>query len=95
MNAKPTDISSALAIIEQSIQEIDMQYDNLKRIEQSLDKSKQAQNNKDSLNNNNQNAGGNNSNNTPKVEMVKCGYCGQSFDKLTSKSCPGCGAVPK
>ncbi len=93
MNAKPTDYASALAVVNQSLQEIDMQYDNLRRIEQSLEKSNQAQNNQDSLKNNQNTGGGNNVDNTPKVEMVKCKYCAQSYDKLANKSCPGCGAV--
>lgn len=93
MNAKPTDYSSALAVVNQSLQEIDMQYDNLRRIEQSLNKSNQAQNkNQDSLNNQNNGGGGSTSDNTPKVEMIKCKYCGQSYDKLANKACPGCGA---
>lgn len=92
MNAKPADYASALAVVNQSLQEIDMQYDNIRRIEQSLDKSNQAQNGQDSIKNN-QNSGGNNTDNTPKVEMIKCKYCGQSYDKLANKACPGCGAV--
>lgn len=92
ISSKPTDLSSALAIINQSLQEINMQYDNLQRIQSSLNNSKQAQNKNDSLNNQNQ-GGNSNVDNTPKVVMVKCKYCGQSFDKMAHKTCHGCGAT--